>query len=95
MERLMETRIQIPRVLQTYSARKSELRMRGETVRQVLDEVKRNYPELYLCICDETDTVRKHINLFLNNDVLNDRAKLDQRLAAGDVISVFQAVSGG
>ena len=91
----METSVQIPRVLQPLCSRKSELRVRGATVRQALDELKREFPDLYRCICDETDTVRKHINLFLNNDILTDRKILGTRLKTGDVLSVFQAVSGG
>ena len=92
---LMETSIQIPRVLQQYCARKSEVRVQGATVRQALDGLKHGFPELYLCICDETDAIRTHINIFLNDDILNDQSKLDTRLESGDVLSVFQAVSGG
>ena len=91
----MKVIIQIPRVLQQYSARKSELPVKGATVRSALDELKQSYPQLYQCICDETDSVRSHINLFVNNDIVRDRTNLDHRLQAGDVLSVFQAVSGG
>lgn len=85
----------IPRVLQQYCAGVPELRLQGTTVRGLLDEVGRRHPALYRCICDETGTVRQHINLFLNDDLLRDQHDLDTRLKAGDVVSVFQAVSGG
>ncbi len=85
----------IPRVLQPHSRGQSELRLGGATVREVLDELKREYPALQRCICDETGAVRLHINLFVNNDFLRDRNGLDTRLQPGDVVSVFQAVSGG
>ena len=64
-------------------------------MREALAELRRNFPALYQCICDETDTVRQHINLFVNNDILHDRDGLDTQLHSTDVLSVFQAVSGG
>jgi molybdopterin synthase sulfur carrier subunit len=91
----MATAFQIPRVLRQYCAGVEELRLQGETVREVLDELNRRHPSLFQCICDETGAVRRHINLFVNNDFLRDRNGLDTRLAPGDVVSVFQAVSGG
>ncbi len=91
----MVTTFRIPRFLQQYCSGVSELRLEGSTVRAVLEEVHRSHPALYQCICHETGAVRPHINLFVNNDFLHDRDGLETRLKAGDVVSVFQAVSGG
>ena len=60
-----------------------------------MDEVHENYPSLYTCICDETGTLRQHINLFVNNELLMEREAFNAQLESGDVVSVFQAVSGG
>lgn len=92
---LMATAFQIPRILRHYCAGVEELHLQGETVGDVLDDLSRRHPNLYQCICDETGAVRRHINLFVNNDFLRDRNGLGTRLAPGDVVSVFQAVSGG
>ena len=89
----METKLQIPRILQQYCDGKLELRVDGETVGELLEEVKRQQPSLYGCICDETGKVRRHINLFLNHDLLVASAALDTPIESGDVVSVFQAVT--
>ncbi|MEZ6062028.1 MAG: MoaD/ThiS family protein [Planctomycetaceae bacterium] len=91
----MVTAFRIPRVLQRYADGEAELSLAGETVRQVLVAVKRQHPDLYGCICDETGSVRRHVNLFVNDSFLHDRDGLETRLEPGDVVSVFQAVSGG
>ena len=91
----MEIALRLPRVLQQHGDGKPELRVPGTTVRDVLEELKRRYPSLYQCICDETGAVRQHVSLFVNNDFLPHRNGLDTRLESGDVLSVFQAVSGG
>ena len=91
----MKTKFQIPRILQRYCDGNLEFMVEAETVRELLDDVQRNHPSLYVCICDETGKLRQHINLFVNSDLLVERRKFDTRLVAGDVVSVFQAVSGG
>lgn len=91
----MSTTFRIPRLLQTCCQGQPEIRLQGSTVHELLDHLKQLHPSLYQCICDETGAVRPHINLFVNNDFLRDRHGLETRLGPGDVVSVFQAVSGG
>lgn len=91
----MATVLQIPRILQQYSQGRSELPLEGDTVQALLAALASDYPALYCCICDETGAVRRHINLFVNNTLARSRQALDTRLQPGDVVSVFQAVSGG
>ncbi|HND54476.1 MAG TPA: MoaD/ThiS family protein, partial [Pirellulaceae bacterium] len=92
---LMLTTFRIPRVLQTRCSGRAELRLPGGTVGELLAALAREAPDLYGCICDETGTIRRHINLFVNDDFLRDRNGVETRLEPGDVVSVFQAVSGG
>lgn len=91
----MTITFQIPRVLQQYSGGQLEFPVEAVSIRAVLDEVRRVHPNLHACICDETGKVRRHINLFVNHDLVRDRDGRDTRLRSGDVVSVFQAVSGG
>lgn len=91
----MTTAFQIPRVLQEYCDGRAELQLPGTTIRELLRELQQAYPALYQCICTEIGSVRRHLNLFVNNDFLNDRDGLETRLHPGDVVSVYQAVSGG
>ena len=91
----MTTTIQIPRLLQEYCDDQAEFDVSGKTIGELLQEVKRQHPRLYVCICDETDQVRRHINLFLNEKLLIVPAAFKTSVKSGDVVSVFQAVSGG
>ncbi|MCA9178855.1 MAG: MoaD/ThiS family protein [Planctomycetales bacterium] len=90
-----EIRLQIPRVLARYADGRTELWLAGATVGELLTHLRQERPELYRCVCDETGRVRTHINLFVNNDFLHQRDGLNTELTADDVVSVFQAVSGG
>jgi molybdopterin converting factor small subunit len=85
----------VPGPLRDYCAGAGELTLSAASVRAVLAELERHYPALYRSICDETGTVRRHINIFVNTNHMRDRNGLDTPLAPGDTVIVLPAVSGG
>jgi molybdopterin synthase sulfur carrier subunit len=87
--------VSVPTPLRRYCAGASELALSAPTLRAVLEELERRYPELHRSICDETGAVRRHINLFANSDHMRDCNGLDTSLKAGDVVTIMTAVSGG
>jgi molybdopterin converting factor small subunit len=91
----MMTTFQIPRILRRYCDGLDQFPLEGDTITEILHELRGQYPNLYSCICNEQGVLRPHINLFINNDYIRDRDNLASRLEPGDVVSVFQAVSGG
>lgn len=72
-----------------------QLTLAAATVRAVLLEIEESYPLLYRGVCDETGAVRRHVNLFVNKSHIRDAQGLDTALAAGDVVAILPAVSGG
>jgi molybdopterin synthase sulfur carrier subunit len=50
---------------------------------------------LYRNVCDETGAVRRHLNIFVNDENVRDLAGLHTVLKGGDVITIVPAVSGG
>ena len=87
--------VQVPRILQRHCGDRDSIEVNAANVSEALSAVKSGFPELYVNICDETDRVRQHINLFINNDLI-DRDSLDQsNLKTGDDLLIFTSVSGG
>jgi molybdopterin converting factor small subunit len=91
----MNITIQLPAVLRGSCGGASELSLSASSVRSALVQIERSYPALYRSICDETGTVRRHVNLFVNTSHIRDREGLDTALASGDVVTILPAVSGG
>jgi len=87
--------VHVPTPLRRYCAGASELALPATSLRAVLEELERRHPALHRSICDETGTVRRHVNLFVNTGHMRDRNGLDTPLAAGDVVTIMTAVSGG
>ena len=87
--------IHVPGPLRAYCAGAAQLRSAGNTIRAVLEDLERSQSALYRNICDETGTVRRHLNVFVNSDNVRDLDGVDTALAPGDVVTFLPAVSGG
>ena len=67
----------------------------GATVRELIDELERRHPGLAHYLVDETGRLRRHVNLFVGEEPVRDRAKLTDALASDARVFVMQALSGG
>ena len=85
----------VPGALRAYCAGASQLSISARTVRAALEDLERSQPALYRNICDETGTMRRHLNVFVNSDNMRDLDGVDTALAAGDEVTIVPAVSGG
>jgi len=87
--------VQIPGPLRECCDGATQIQILARTVGTALEELERRYPALHRSICDETGTVRRHVNLFVNRSHVRDREGLDTPLSPGDVLTILPAVSGG
>jgi MoaD family protein len=94
MGRARSILIQIPESLRD-SVGSKDLAIPARDIRALLEEVERQYPVLHRNICDETGSVRRHVNIFVNTNNMRDCDGLDTPLAPGDVVTILPAVSGG
>jgi len=67
----------------------------GKTVSEVLNEIEDRYSGLKDYIVDENGTLRKHVNIFIGNEMVKDRERLMDELVEQDEVYVMQALSGG
>ena len=67
----------------------------GETVAEVIANLDKEYPGLADYIVDERGSLRRHVNIFLDKDLVTDRQTLQDAVAENDQIYIFQALSGG
>jgi sulfur carrier protein ThiS len=65
------------------------------SLREVLQAALLAAPDLRHYIFDDQGHIRKHVALFINRDMLQNRTDLTQTLHAGDQVLVVQALTGG
>jgi molybdopterin synthase sulfur carrier subunit len=87
--------IHVPGPLRPYCAGAAQLSLSARTVRAALEDLERSQAALYRNVCDETGTVRRHLNVFVNSDNVRDLDGVDTMLTPGDVLTILPAVSGG
>ncbi len=87
--------IHVPGPLRAYCAGATELLISAHTVRDALQALERSQFALYRNVCDETGTLRRHLNVFVNADNVRDLDGVDTTLTPGDVVTILPAVSGG
>ena len=82
-------------ILRDYCGGASEISIAAGTVREALAYLEQHQPALYRNICDETGAVRRHLNVFVNEDNVRFLKGVDTPLAEGDIVTALPAVSGG
>lgn len=94
-----QVRVAIPQTLRSLcadeAAFRGELQLAARDVRELLAELARRHPQVHVRLCDERGEPRPHINVFVNDDHVRARGGLETPLAAGDLVSILPAVSGG
>jgi molybdopterin converting factor small subunit len=92
--KIPEVKVAIPRELRSFCGGHAEFSISAHDIRGLLAEIARQHPQVHVRICDERGAPRPHINVFVN-DQLCARAELDMPLAAGEMVTILPAVSGG
>ncbi len=87
--------VQIPATLRFECGGKAQLNVSASTVGQALVQLEQNHPGVYRSVCDETGAVRRHVHLFVNDDLLRGERNFDTPLNSGDTLFIMPAVSGG
>ena len=64
-------------------------------LREVLKTALLAAPDLSHYVFDDQGNIRKHVAVFINRDMLQNRSVLTQMLNAGDQVLVVQALTGG
>jgi hypothetical protein len=72
-----------------------ELIVEGSTVAEVVDGMEALAPGFAFYVCDERGRLRTHVNIFVENNRVADRARLTDRVEADSRIFIMQALSGG
>ena len=68
---------------------------KGSTLKDVLKEIENNYPGIRSYILDEQGSLRRHVNIFIDDTLINDRVSLSDRFTENSEIYIIQALSGG
>jgi molybdopterin synthase sulfur carrier subunit len=67
----------------------------GRTVREVLENVFAQNPQARAYVLDDQSGLRKHMTIFVDGQMIRDRARLADGVSDNSTVYLFQALSGG
>lgn len=72
-----------------------EIAVEASTVGEVIAALEHVAPGIGFYLCDERGCLRRHVNMFVGNQMIRDRRALTDTVSAGDQVHILQALSGG
>lgn len=74
---------------------KQDIQIDGRTVAEIVAALDQRFPGLAAYIVDERGALRKHVNIFVGDELISDRLQLQDQVAGDQSIYIMQALSGG
>lgn len=71
------------------------LEVDATTAKEAIDAVEAKHPGFLHYVCDERGVLRKHVNVFVDGEMVHDRRALSDALKPESEVFVMQALSGG
>ncbi len=91
----MASKIRIPTPLRKLTAGQQEVPVDGKTIGEVLKDLENKYPGIKDRIFDEAGTVRRFVNIYINEEDIRFLKNLESAVKDGDEISIVPAIAGG
>jgi len=87
--------VRIPTPLRKLTNNQEEVTASGATLGAVLDELNASFPGLGERIVDENGTIRRFVNIFVNDEDVRFLQEKETQVKEADVISIVPAIAGG
>ena len=65
------------------------------SIPEMIETAEEKYPGLKYYILDEQGHLRKHVQVFIGEDLISDRIGLSDKVEDSDEVYIMQALSGG
>lgn len=88
-------KIKIPASLQKFTDNLPEIEVDATHIAEALRALLEKYPALKEKICSENGSLRKFINLYVNESDIRFLENLDTPLENTDVVAIISAIAGG
>ncbi len=87
--------LKVSPLMRYYTDNQSEAAVQGATVIEVLNNAVEKYPALKTHVFDSNGKLRRHINVFVNDENIKELKGLKTKLKEEDRITLLASISGG
>jgi molybdopterin synthase sulfur carrier subunit len=87
--------VHIPTILRPLTRNESVVQARGTTVKEVLEDLERQFPGVRDRLLDASGNLRRFVNIFVNGEDIRFLKEKETPVGPADEISIVPAVAGG
>ena len=91
----MSVQVRIPSPLLSLTQNKSEVNAEGNNVKEVLEDLEKQFSGFRERLFDENGSVRRFINIYINEEDIRFLDGENTQIKDGDEISIIPAIAGG
>jgi molybdopterin synthase sulfur carrier subunit len=91
----MAIMVRIPSPLRKLTGGQSEVEAKADSIGNLISALDASYPGMKERLCDETGTVRRFVNIYVNEEDIRFLTHQDTPLKDGDQVSIVPAIAGG
>ncbi len=91
----MPVQVNLPTVLRPHAGGERTVAVDGSTVGDVLTALVARYPGMSGQVIDDSGSLHKFVNVYLNDDDVRYLSGVDTPVTASDELSILPAVAGG
>jgi len=73
----------------------TEMEIEGVKVKDVLNNIEKIYPGISNYLTEDNGNLRKHVNIFIQGNLIENRETLNDNVKQNDELLIFHALSGG
>lgn len=87
--------VRIPTPLRGLTDGQGEVVAEGESISALIDNLDAAYPGMKERLCDEAGSLRRFVNIYLNEEDIRFYKGLDTPVTPADEVSIIPAIAGG
>jgi sulfur-carrier protein len=91
----MGVKVRIPTPLRKLTGGAGEVEVDGNTIQSLIDALEKSYPGFKERLTDDTGTLRRFVNVYVNDEDIRFLQGAETGLKDGDEVSIVPAIAGG
>ncbi|MDX2303763.1 MAG: MoaD/ThiS family protein [Microscillaceae bacterium] len=87
--------VKFTNILKRFYPNLKSIQVPGKSVSEILNALENEYPGIKDYLVDDQGKLRQHVNIFIGEDLIQDKEALQDQVGEKDELYIGQAISGG
>ena len=89
------SKIRIPTPLRRLTNEKDEVESNASSISELVVDLEEQFPGIKDRLCEDDGTIRKFINIYVNDDDIRFLDGVNTKINNEDIVSIIPAIAGG